>query len=77
MRFGYSTISVFSGTFAPLNLSSPRNASWLAIGHRERDVGLAAGDQLQVVDRPARDLGGGLHAGTCFERTAAMPPPSG
>ena len=30
MRFGYRTISVRSGTLLPLNLSSPRNASWLA-----------------------------------------------
>ena len=30
MRFGYSTISVFSGTLLPLNLSSPRAASCAA-----------------------------------------------
>ena len=30
IRLGYRIISVFSGTLAPLNLSSPRSASWPA-----------------------------------------------
>ena len=33
------------------------------VGHREADVGLAAADQLEVVDRAAGDLGRRLHAG--------------
>jgi hypothetical protein len=32
------------------------------VGHREADVGLAAADQLEVVDRTAGDFGRGLHA---------------
>jgi hypothetical protein len=33
------------------------------VGHRQADVGLAAADELEVVDRAAGHLGGGLHAG--------------
>ncbi len=38
------------------------------IDHGHRQVGLARADQLQVGDRPARHLGGGLHPGHEFRQ---------
>ena len=63
IRFGYSTISVRTLTFASLNLSCALRRFPRRVDHGERDFGLAGAEEFQVVDGAAGHLRGRLQAG--------------
>ena len=77
IRFGYRIISVFSGTLAPLNLSSPRSASWLASVMAKAMYGLPLPTSLRLSTEPPVTSAVACMPGTCLDSTAAMPPPIG